>query len=285
MRSILQSFPAVEVDRVRLLWAVGGRSLSTTSSVPKTAMSSANHHEDTRPIILLDGIWHNQNKIKYLQRLWKDVTVIHDDAFDCLYSPQLVSHVNRWGKSAEIIWLTRLDGSAKDIVAPALGLDDFAYLPLEDPLAAQVDPQQAQQTRKQKKAEKAEKAAKLSKKDCAAPLIKGTNRLVIWFDDKLKYSLTPVRCHKADSWQFNEIKPDPVLMRANTVYISPWCGIALKHVELVDRYLANPSLAEGRAIYELDMLAEHFQSEPWSRTKIVQVGEGKSAQIVSSSQS
>lgn len=83
----------------------------------------------------------------------------------------------------------------------------------------------------------------------------GPERLIVWLDDDIS-DWTPTRQGDSNGEFHPELiahNPEQIKMmvRPNTLYIGPWCGLLSNHLAMVDEHLADPSLAKGKAIYDL----------------------------------
>lgn len=175
--------------------------------------------------------------------------------FEIIYSPTIVRKLNEWSNVADIHWLTSWGERANTHLAPAIGLEgSFATLPYD--------------VRDNNNEEGG------TKLDCAQAFAEKMHpdQLVIWLEDDLstwvKISTrsgglpsSPEKCPACDDGV-------DVLVRPNTMYVAPSYGLTPAHVELVDKYLADPALAKDKLIYAFDRYDSNDGSTTvWTFTK------------------
>lgn len=214
---------------------------------------------EKKPIILLDvdGIINCMGEWGSINKIWPDtLTAENVHGYNIVYSPTVVAKINKWSEVAEVKWLTSWGPRARDFLAPRLGLNAFSVLPYDNKA----------------------KDNNNTKVSCAEEVAKemDPDRLLIWLDDDFKLWIPITYNH--DSWQFKEgfanhnghcLTPgEDCRLRPNSLYISPYCGLTPNHLALVDKYLANPALAKGLSVYELDKEEEDGDTPLGSRTKI-----------------
>ena len=160
----------------------------------------------TLPLILLD-VDHVVNNPFFNKKHWDDTLMVRVKGWNIGYSPAMVEKFNSFSRTglAEIRWLTTWDETARTMLAPALGFDEF--LLARDP---------------EKEIEKDQAAEKLARDY--------PDRPIVWLDDEVGWYTTETR----DFW---------MQRTAKTLLLQPdqKTGLTPKQLEIVEKFLKLPS--------------------------------------------
>ena len=160
----------------------------------------------TLPLILLD-VDHVVNNPYFDKKHWDDTRMVRVKGWNIGYSPDMVEKFNSFSRTklAEIRWLTTWDESARTMLAPALGFDEF--LLARDP---------------EKDIGKAEAAEKLAQDY--------PDRPIVWLDDEVGFYTKLTR----EFW---------IQRTAKTLLLQPdqMTGLTPKQLDIVETFLKFPS--------------------------------------------